>query len=86
MERLCRFNHHPDPVIDFEIEVEEIQGEVWNWRHGVQTIGNTADLLRRAGNALDFKFVPGGECQRAMELLRATVYPIEDQLLAAANT
>lgn len=24
MEKLCRFNHHPNPAIDFCIEVEEL--------------------------------------------------------------
>lgn len=34
MEKLGRFGHHPDPAIDFCVEVEEIQAMACNRRIG----------------------------------------------------
>jgi hypothetical protein len=31
---LGRFGHHPDPAIDFEVEVEELEGMAYNRRVG----------------------------------------------------
>ncbi len=34
MEKLGRFDHHPDPAIDFCVEVEELEGMAYNRRVG----------------------------------------------------
>jgi len=48
-ERTCRFGHHPDPAIDFCIEVEAIQGEAYNERVGFPIEGPPlADRIFRA--------------------------------------
>ena len=33
--KLGLFDHHPDPAIDFCIEVEEIEAQAWNLKHGL---------------------------------------------------
>jgi hypothetical protein len=34
-ERLGRFGHHPDPAIDFEVEVDDLIAEAFNADHGM---------------------------------------------------
>lgn len=51
-DKLGRFGHHPDPVIDLEVEVTNIEGEIINHK-----VGYTIDLpalKRRAWDALNF--------------------------------
>ena len=82
---LGQFGHHPDPIIDFEVEVDALQGIAYDVEYGVRpTIGDAVDLLTRANKALAFRFVPGGPCQKTMDALCATIYPLEDRLIAAA--
>lgn len=51
-ERLARFGHHPDPVIDFCVEVEAFEGILFDIEHEIQTI--TPELLSRMDKAMAF--------------------------------
>ena len=55
---LGRFDHHPNPAIDFCVEVEEIEGEAYNLRVGFQPM-TKADLLERIDRAMHF--IVGGD-------------------------
>lgn len=61
------FDHHPEPAVDFEMEVGDLQAEVFNWQHSIPGALSADVLVRRFNKALAFKFLPGGECQAAME-------------------
>lgn len=52
MEKLGRFGHHPDPAIDFCVEVEEIEGMTRNVEIGFD---EPVDVIARFPLALDFK-------------------------------
>ena len=58
MEKLGRFDHHPDPAIDYEIEVQIIEG--LNYDVNVSGTGDRNELQRRVFFAADFiaKVVP----------------------------
>lgn len=49
-ETLGRFGWHPDPVIDFEVEVEALQGAIFDATHDMG--GDPLALLRRIEVAL----------------------------------
>jgi hypothetical protein len=51
-EQLGRFDHHPDPAIDFCIEVEELEGMAYNRRVG---FGPEPTLNARVNRAMDFR-------------------------------
>ena len=53
-EVLGRFQHHPDPAIDFCVEVEELEAECYNRRVGFQPIPRDM-LLTRIDRAMDFR-------------------------------
>ena len=60
---LGRFNHHPDPAIDFCEEVESLESIVENERLGLSGYGHEEDrigLNDRIERALDFR-VGGNE-------------------------
>lgn len=42
---LARFGHHPDPAIDFCIEVEGLQGRLFNAEHGISKPGEAAETV-----------------------------------------
>lgn len=51
MSDLARFDHHPDPAIDFCIEVEELEGMAYD-----RSVGMPApDFESRVEKALDFR-------------------------------
>lgn len=56
------FNHHPDPAIDFCIEVEVIEAEWLNIRHGF-TNGTPprSEIVERLTKAMRFR-VGGDQC------------------------
>lgn len=68
---LGMFGHHPDPAIDFEIEVEELQSIAWDFDSNIPTTEDPARVMERFNKALAFRFVPGGECQPTMDVLRS---------------
>ncbi len=71
-ERLGRFGHHPDPAIDFCVEVETLQGELFDIACGL-TEGrmSVSELGRRIEAAMTF--IVGGDQNAvdAKDLLRA---------------
>ncbi len=44
-QSLGRFNWHPDPVIDFLIEVEGLENRVWDRERGICKPGKTPERL-----------------------------------------
>jgi hypothetical protein len=70
---LGRFDHHPDPAIDFCIEVEEIQSIIENARLGLSGMGHEedrADLNNRIERALDFRVGGDEQAVNAKAVLR----------------
>jgi hypothetical protein len=70
-EKLGRFGHHPDPAIDFCVEVEAIESEHLNIQIGFTNGTPTADeLRRRVDRAMSFRV--GGDLNaiEAKRLLR----------------
>ncbi len=55
-EALGRFGHHPDPVIDFEIEVCDIVGEIKNDLCGIPPAFDIYEHVTKA-----FAFIVGGD-------------------------
>lgn len=51
-EKLGRFGHHPDPAIDYCVEVEELEGMMFNRRVGFDL---EPDLDKRVERAMDFR-------------------------------
>ncbi|ANK73767.1 hypothetical protein FA04_14740 [Ensifer adhaerens] len=71
-ERLGRFGHHPDPAIDFCVEVETIEGEHLNIKIGFENGTPTLDEIRkRVDRAMSFRV--GGDLNaiEAKRLLRS---------------
>lgn len=71
---LCRFNHHPDPAIDFCVEVESLLGEIENQRIGFKN-GTPAqhEIDKRIEHALDFKVGGDQGAILAKQQLRAAL-------------
>jgi hypothetical protein len=74
--KLGRFDHHPDPAIDFCVEVECIQGLTFDATHGMAERDAVSDRIFRA-----MQFRVGGDegAVNAKALLREC----EKQLAAA---
>jgi hypothetical protein len=51
---LGEFDHHPDPAVDFCIEVEEIVAQHWNLTHGLHA-PTAWQLGNRVRRAMDFR-------------------------------
>lgn len=51
-EKLGRFGHHPDPAIDFCVEVEELESIDFDRSHG---LGDQSGFTARLERALDFR-------------------------------
>jgi hypothetical protein len=51
IEKLGRFGHHPDPAIDYCVEVEELEGMMFNRRVGFDA---EPSLDERVGKAMGF--------------------------------
>lgn len=70
-EKLGRFGHHPDPAIDYCVEVETLDGEWLNTKLGFTNGTPSLDeLRRRTDRAMDFRV--GGDLNAiaAKSLLR----------------
>lgn len=72
-DSMGRFNHHPDPAIDFCIEVEVIEGMAYDYSVGLAERGPLAD---RIFTAMQFR-VGGDPC--AVEA-KATLRQIEQRI------
>lgn len=68
-ETLGRFGHHPDPATDFEVEVQDLEAEVYNFNAGFQPLPRP-ELARRIGRALDFRVGGVPSCVTAKAALR----------------
>lgn len=68
-EPLGRFGHHPDPAIDFCVEVEELEAMAYDHVNGLRDCGS--ELVHRIAKARDFRV--GGDYQavNAMSALRS---------------
>ena len=66
--RLGRFDHHPDPAIDFCVEVEVLQGLVYEAQFGMIP---AAPVFERIDRAMSFRV--GGDLHAiaAKEMLRS---------------
>lgn len=51
-EKLGRFGHHPDPAIDFEVEVGDLVAEAFNADHGM---GEREPVVGRVRAAMLFR-------------------------------
>lgn len=71
-ERLGRFGHHPDPAIDFCIEVETLQGEIFDLGRGL-TDGrmSSQEFIRRFDRAMTFRVGGDLNAVAAKGILRA---------------
>lgn len=77
-EHLGRFGHHPDPAVDFCIEVEAVGGEVENLRIGFATARRSRDELRaRIERALSFRVGGDEGAVRAKDHLREVAAKFE---------
>jgi hypothetical protein len=55
-DTLGRFDHHPDPAIDFCVEVETLEGEWFNTTVGFANgTPSVANLRKRVDRAMDFR-------------------------------
>jgi hypothetical protein len=68
-EALGRFSHHPDPAIDFCIEVEEIAAIAWDRKHGIAN-PDDASLSDRIFRAMQFRVGGDEGALRAKAQLR----------------
>lgn len=73
-EALGRFRHHPDPVIDFEVEVQWLEGRLFDARHGVGKPGEqpetVAQVAEAIGRAMQFRVGGDDSAVRAKQALR----------------
>lgn len=77
--KLGRFNHHPDPAIDFCIEVEVIEAEWSNIRHGFTNgTPSRSEIASRVAIAMQFRVGGDPQAVAAKDTLRG----IEKELLA----
>lgn len=69
--QLGRFGHHPDPAIDFEVEVGDIEAELINIKGGFENGTPTLDeIRRRIDKAMDFRVGAVETCVSAKHRLR----------------
>ncbi len=68
-QKLGRFGWHPDPAIDFEVEVTDLEAEMTNRRIGFQPAPRDV-LLSRMERALDFRVGGVPSCVSAKGVLR----------------
>ena len=67
---LARFDHHPDPAIDFCVEVEELQSIAWDRAHGLSN-PDDAELEERVAFAMQFRVGGDEGAVNAKGLLRS---------------
>lgn len=72
-EQLGRFGHHPEPAIDFCVEVEELEAIAESTRLGLTGYGHEDDragLDRRVESAMDFRVGGDSNAVQAKAALR----------------
>lgn len=81
--KVGRFGHHPEPAVDFCIEVEALEGHLFDARHGIGKPGHEPrkiddDFLRRVSKAMEF--IVGGDqiAIAAKATLRALSAQVQD--------
>lgn len=72
-ENLGKFGHHPEPAIDFEIEVQALQGADADHRAGLAGRMNKADFDRRVEVAMAFRVGGDAGAIAAKDSLRRLV-------------
>ncbi len=65
--KLGRFGHHPSPAVDFCVEVDALEGEVYEAKVGLV---DGKPLLDRIARALEFRVGGDPDCVRAKAALR----------------
>lgn len=85
--RVGRFGHHPEPAIDFCIEVEALEGHLFDAKHGIGKPGHEPrgvddDFRRRVSDAMDF--IVGGD--RIAIAAKATLRSISAQVQDLADS
>lgn len=66
-EQLGRFGHHPDPAIDFEVEVDRLEGMHYEAQVG---IADPAAFAQKLDRALSFRVGGVESCVVAKNSLR----------------
>jgi hypothetical protein len=66
-EQLGRFGHHPDPAIDFCVEVECIEGMTYDASVGLQT---PSTVKQRVDRAMTFRVGGDEGCVAAKQIVR----------------
>lgn len=91
-ERLGRFDHHPDPAIDFEIEVQSIEARLFDAMSGISKPGihpeSVADVLLAIQRALTFRVGGDPSCvsaKQALRLMEVQAQAFINQFLAKAE-
>jgi hypothetical protein len=74
-EKLGRFDHHPDPAIDFCLAVDALDGHLFDARHGIGKPGEPARqiddiFLARIRRAMEFRVGGDGNAVAAKQTLR----------------
>ena len=75
---LGRFNHHPDPVIDFGVEVEEIGAEVFDALHAIPGARSKGEVLQRINVAMMSNWL-----DEDARTLKRTLYGLGSSLIVA---
>ncbi|MBA4282020.1 hypothetical protein [Ralstonia sp.] len=82
-EGLARFGHHPDPAIDFEIEVEKLQSRLFSAMQGLSKPGEQPETIacvaEAISKAMDFRV--GGD--QGAVAAKALLRELEAQAIAA---
>lgn len=62
-EKLGRFGHHPDPAIDFEIEVQSLEARLFDAKGGISKPGTEPETVETVGAAIQraMTFTVGGD-------------------------
>lgn len=80
---LGRFGHHPNPAIDFEIEVESLQSRLFDAKHGISKPGTAVEsivaVLEDIQRAMSFRVGGDEGAVKAKQLLRQ----LENEALSA---
>lgn len=70
VKTLGRFGHHPDPALDFCVEVEEIQGLVYDVKIGMAKRKDVEDRIFRA-MMFNPGLSPAVDAKRALRMAEA---------------
>ena len=73
-EQLGRFGHHPDPAADFCVEVEVLEGLVYEVGVG---LADYEEIFDRVSKALDFRVGGDSHAVAAKQILRRVASELE---------